>query len=115
MILRQNIVFYVTCYLQAEEKLRTSHIKRCKELRRLEGKSTDPSKIEAIRSSIQCLSTRITVSIQMIDNICLMINKLRDEELWSQIKELIRRLTQLPFFLPLVLFRVNSAFFTVSN
>ncbi|CAN6886668.1 unnamed protein product [Brassica oleracea] len=81
--------------VKAEEKLRTSHIKRCKKLRRLEGKSTDPSKIEAIRSSIQCLSTRITVSIQMIDNICLMINKLRDEELWSQIKELIRRLSEM--------------------
>lgn len=66
-------------------------MKRCKELRRLEGKSTDVNKLESIRSSIQCLSTRITVSIQMIDNICLMINKLRDEELWSQVKELIHR------------------------
>ncbi|KAF8090940.1 hypothetical protein N665_0461s0026 [Sinapis alba] len=81
--------------VKAEEKLRTSHMKRCKELRRLEGKSTNLIKIEAIRSSIQCLSTRITVSIQMIDNICLMINKLRDEELWSQIKELILRLSEM--------------------
>lgn len=81
--------------VKAEEKLRTSHMKRCKELRRLEGKSTDVNKLESIRSSIQCLSTRITVSIQMIDNICLMINKLRDEELWSQVKELIHRLSEM--------------------
>ncbi|CAH8332965.1 unnamed protein product [Eruca vesicaria subsp. sativa] len=81
--------------VKAEEKLRTSHMKRCKELRRLEGKSTDLSKIETLRSSIHCLSTRITVSIQMIDNICLMINKLRDEELWSQVKELIHRLSEM--------------------
>uniref|UniRef100_M4EAL4 Uncharacterized protein n=1 Tax=Brassica campestris TaxID=3711 RepID=M4EAL4_BRACM len=82
--------------VKAEEKLRTSHMKRCKELRRLEGKSTtDVNKLESIRSSIQCLSTRITVSIQMIDNICLMINKLRDEELWSQIKKLIHRLSEM--------------------
>ncbi|KAG2303399.1 hypothetical protein Bca4012_062163 [Brassica carinata] len=81
--------------VKAEEKLRTSYMKRCKELRRLDGKSTDASKVEAIRSSIQCLSTRITVSIQMIDNICLMINKLRDEELWSQIKELIHGLSEM--------------------
>ncbi|KAJ0257467.1 F55 [Hirschfeldia incana] len=81
--------------VKAEEKLRTSHMKRCKELRRLEGKSTDVNKLESIRSSIQCLSTRITVSIQMIDNICLMINKLRDEELWSQIKELIHRFSEM--------------------
>ncbi|ESQ34741.1 hypothetical protein EUTSA_v10007083mg [Eutrema salsugineum] len=78
--------------VKAEEKLRTSHTKYFKQLRRLEQNSTDPSKIEAIRSSIQCLSTRIRVSIHKIDSICLMINKLRDEELWSQMKELIHRL-----------------------
>ncbi|CAL9215683.1 unnamed protein product [Arabidopsis halleri] len=79
--------------VKAEEKLRTSHMKSYKQLRRLEAKSADQSKIEDIRSSIQCLSTRMRVSIHKINNICLMINKLRDEELWSQMKELIHRLS----------------------
>ncbi|KAG7597724.1 hypothetical protein ISN44_As06g020540 [Arabidopsis suecica] len=81
--------------VKAEEKLRTSHMKNYKLLRRLEAKSADLSKIEAIRSSIQCLSTRMRVSIHKINNICLMINKLRDEELWSQMKELIHRLSEM--------------------
>lgn len=80
--------------IQAEEKLRTAHMKNYKLLRRLEAKSADLSKIEATRSSIQCLSTRMRVSIHKINNICLMINKLRDEELWSQMKELIHRYKQ---------------------
>ncbi|KAG7592399.1 hypothetical protein ISN45_Aa01g012900 [Arabidopsis thaliana x Arabidopsis arenosa] len=79
--------------VKAEEKLRTSHMKNYKQLRRLEAKSADQSKIEDIRSSIQCLSTRMRVSIHKINNICLMINKFRDEELWSQMKELIHRLS----------------------
>ncbi|XP_023645869.1 nitrate regulatory gene2 protein isoform X2 [Capsella rubella] len=78
--------------VKAEEKLRTAHIKNYKQLRRLEAKCAEPSKIEAVRSSIQCLSTRMRVSIHKINNICLMINKLRDEELWSQMKKLIHRL-----------------------
>ncbi|KAL1209395.1 Protein ALTERED PHOSPHATE STARVATION RESPONSE 1 [Cardamine amara subsp. amara] len=81
--------------VKAEEKLRTSHMKSYKQLRRLEQKSTDLSKIEATRSSIQCLSTRMRVSIHKINNICLTINKLRDEELWSQMKELIHRLSEM--------------------
>lgn len=68
-------------------------MKSYKQLRRLEQKNADLSKIEAIRSSIQCLSTRMRVSIHKIDNICLTINKLRDEELWSKMKELIHRYT----------------------
>ncbi|XP_010477296.1 PREDICTED: uncharacterized protein LOC104756407 isoform X2 [Camelina sativa] len=78
--------------VKAEEKLRTAHMKNYKQLRRLEAKNAEPSKIEAVRSSIQCLSTRMRVSIHKINNICLMINKLRDEELWSQMKKLIHRL-----------------------
>ncbi|AAF79609.1 F5M15.15 [Arabidopsis thaliana] len=81
--------------VKAEEKLRTSHMKNYKLLRRLEAKSADLSKIEAIRSSIQCLSTRMRVSIHKINNICLTINKLRDEELWFQMKELIHRLSEM--------------------
>ncbi|CAA7020114.1 unnamed protein product [Microthlaspi erraticum] len=81
--------------VKAEEKLRTSHMKSYKQLRRLEQKNADLSKIEAVRSTIQCLSTRMRVSIHKIDNICLTINKLRDEELWSKMKELIHRLSEM--------------------
>ncbi|XP_010498486.1 PREDICTED: uncharacterized protein LOC104776171 [Camelina sativa] len=81
--------------VKAEEKLRTAHMKNYKQLRSLESKSAEPSKIEAVRSSIQCLSTGMRVSIHKINNICLMINKLRDEELWSQMKKLIHRLVDM--------------------
>ncbi|KFK44168.1 hypothetical protein AALP_AA1G223500 [Arabis alpina] len=78
--------------VKAEEKLRTTYMKYYKLLRRLEQKSTDFSKIEA---TMQCLSMRMRVSIHKIDNICFTINKLRDEELWSQMKELIHRLSEM--------------------
>ncbi|XP_010536454.1 PREDICTED: girdin [Tarenaya hassleriana] len=79
-----------------EEKLRTAHMENFKQLRRMEEKgTTDVRKLEATRTLIQSLSTRLKVSIHMIDKICVMINTLRDEELWPQMKELIHRLSKM--------------------
>lgn len=67
--------------------MRTYHEKKCKQLKRLDEKSTD--KIESTRSLIRTLSTKMNISIHVVDRISITINKLRDEELWQQINKLI--------------------------
>lgn len=81
--------------LQAEEKLRLLHEKKCKLLKRLAdhggiGNDNDAVKIESIRASIGKLSTKIRIAIKFIDSISNKLNRLRDEEFWPQIIDLIR-------------------------
>ena len=75
--------------LQAEEKLRTIHEKKCKQLKRMDERKADAYKIDSTRSLIWSLSTKMKISIQVIDRISITINQLRDEEFLQQINKLI--------------------------
>lgn len=87
--------------LQTVEKLHTIHEKKCKQLKRLEEKSAEAikieiTKIETTRSLIRTLSTKMNISIQVVDRISITINKLRNEELWQQINKLLPGYVAIP-------------------
>ncbi|XP_011041260.1 PREDICTED: uncharacterized protein LOC105137263 [Populus euphratica] len=78
--------------VKAEEKLRIIHAKNCRQMNNLDEKGADANKVNSTRSLLRMLSTKIKVAIQVIDKISTTINKLRDEELWPLISNLIEKL-----------------------
>lgn len=76
-------------FFQAEEKLRTLHEKKCKQLRRMNKKDDDAQKINSVKAFISILVTKMKVSIQVVDKISNSISKLTEEELWPQINRFI--------------------------
>ncbi|KAJ6403050.1 hypothetical protein OIU84_015047 [Salix udensis] len=81
--------------LMVEEKMRLAHEKKCRKLKRLDERGAEPYKVEATRTLIRSLSTKIRMAIQVVDKISVTINKIRDEELWPQLNELIQGLTRM--------------------
>ncbi|KAJ6680932.1 hypothetical protein OIU74_019420 [Salix koriyanagi] len=77
--------------VKAEEKLRIIHAKNCRQMNNLDEKGADANKVNSTRSLLRMLSTKIKVAIQVIDKISITINKLRDEELWPLISNLIEK------------------------
>ncbi|KAG2706167.1 hypothetical protein I3843_05G081700 [Carya illinoinensis] len=82
-------------YNEAEEKMRVDHDRKVDKLRRLDKKGAEAHKVDATRILIRSLSTRIKMAIQVVDKISATINKIRDEELWPQLNELIQGLTRM--------------------
>ncbi|KAF9622241.1 hypothetical protein IFM89_030283 [Coptis chinensis] len=78
--------------VKAEEKMRIVHERKVRRLKRLDEKGAEATKIDATRTLVRTLSTKIKIAIQVVDKISDKINKLRDEELWPQINELIKGL-----------------------
>ncbi|XWS20869.1 hypothetical protein CRYUN_Cryun30bG0006100 [Craigia yunnanensis] len=78
--------------VKAEEKLRIIHAKKCRQMKSMDQKGADARRVDSTRTLIRALSTKMRVSVQVIDKIAITINKLMDEELWPQINELIHRL-----------------------
>ncbi|KAI4297849.1 hypothetical protein L6164_037713 [Bauhinia variegata] len=81
--------------VKAEEKMRVAHDKKCRKLKRLDERGADFQKVDSTRTLIRSLSTRIRMAIQVVDKISMTINKIRDEELWPQLNELIQGLTRM--------------------
>jgi hypothetical protein len=54
-------------------------------------KGADANKVNSTQPLLRMLSTKITVAIQVIDKISITISKLRDEELWPLISDLIEK------------------------
>ncbi|XP_020234316.1 nitrate regulatory gene2 protein [Cajanus cajan] len=81
--------------VKAEEKMRVLHDRKCRKLKRLDDRGADFHKVDSTRSLIKSLSTKIRMAIQVVDKISVTINKIRDEELWPQLKELIQGLTRM--------------------
>ncbi|XP_021902447.1 uncharacterized protein LOC110818021 isoform X1 [Carica papaya] len=81
--------------VKAEEKLRKLHARKCRQIKRLDKKGADAHKIESTQIFIRTLSTKMKVAIHVIETISVTINKLRDEELWPQISDLIQRLLEM--------------------
>ncbi|TXG51942.1 hypothetical protein EZV62_021111 [Acer yangbiense] len=80
---------------KAEEKLRILYARKCRQIRSLGAKGGESLKVDSIRTMIRTLSTQIKIAIQVIDKMSISINKLRDEELWPQINELVHRLLEM--------------------
>ncbi|XP_050366677.1 protein ALTERED PHOSPHATE STARVATION RESPONSE 1-like [Argentina anserina] len=78
--------------VKAEELLRLTHEKKTRMLEQFDKKGGDSPKVDTIHNSLSSLLTKMKVAIQIVDRISITINKLRDEELWPQIIELINRL-----------------------
>ncbi|MFQ6628580.1 hypothetical protein Gotur_008096 [Gossypium turneri] len=65
------------------------HSKKRSQMRILDQRGADAHRVDSTRTSIRALSTKMRVTVQVIDNIVITINKVMDEELWPQINELI--------------------------
>ncbi|KAK9944340.1 hypothetical protein M0R45_009913 [Rubus argutus] len=81
--------------VKAEEKMRVVHDRKCRRLKRLDEKGAEAHKVDTTRTLIRSLSTKIKIAIQVVDKISVTINKIRDEELWPQLSELIQGLTRM--------------------
>lgn len=79
--------------VKAEEKMRVVHEQKCRKLKHLDERGAESHKVDATRILIRSLSTKIRIAIQVVDKISVTINKIRDDELWPQLNELIRGLT----------------------
>jgi len=82
------------------------HDKKLRKLKLLDEQGAEAHKIDPIRSTVKRLSTKIRISIQVVDKISIRVNTLRDEELWPQLNELIQGYVVCcySFFLPPVHF-----------
>ncbi|OWM84006.1 hypothetical protein CDL15_Pgr004437 [Punica granatum] len=81
--------------VKAEEKMRVNHDRKVQKLMRLDQRGAEATKVDATRTLIRNLSTKIRIAIQVVDKISVTINKIRDEELWPQLNELIEGLTRM--------------------
>lgn len=70
--------------------MRVIHDRKCRKLKRLEERGADFDKVGLTRTVIGDLSTKISMAINVVDKISMTINKIRDEELWPQLKGLIQ-------------------------
>lgn len=76
--------------------MRVIHDRKCRKLKRLDEKGAEAHKVDTTRTLIRSLSTKIKIAIQVVDKISVTINKIRDEELWPQLSELIQGYDSLP-------------------
>lgn len=81
--------------MQAEEKIRVLHERKSRKLKQLDEKGAESHKIDMTRKLVISLSSKIRIAIQVVDKVSDKINKLRDEELWPQLNELIQGLSRM--------------------
>ncbi|KAM0007533.1 hypothetical protein Hdeb2414_s0139g00810401 [Helianthus debilis subsp. tardiflorus] len=81
--------------VKIEEKMRVLHEEKKLRLVRLDEKGAEHHKVDATRTLIRSLSTKIRIAIQVVDKIAQKINTLRDEELWPQLNDFIEGLTKM--------------------
>lgn len=79
--------------------MRVVHDRKVEKLKRLDITGAEAHKIDSTRADVRSLSTKIRMAIQVVDKISVMINKIRDEELWPQLNELIQGYEELQVFL----------------
>lgn len=81
--------------VRIEEKIRLLLDRSSKRLQQLDKRGAEAHKIEATQTLIRKLSTKIRISIQVVNSVSAKISMLRDEELWPQIEELIQGLERM--------------------
>jgi hypothetical protein len=70
--------------------MRVNHEKKLRKLKRMDERGAENQKVDSTRKLVRSLSTKIRIAIQVVDKISVTINKIRDEELWLQLNELIQ-------------------------
>lgn len=70
--------------------MRIVHERKCRWLKHLDESGAEVRKIDSTRALVRKLSTKMRIAFQFVDSISCTITKLRDEDLWPQIDELIR-------------------------
>lgn len=85
-------------HFQVEEKMRIAHEQKSRKLKHLDEKGAEAHKVDATRTLVRSLSTKIRIAIQVVDKISVKINILRDEELWPQLNEFIQGYVKCYFF-----------------
>ncbi|TVU36960.1 hypothetical protein EJB05_18919, partial [Eragrostis curvula] len=78
--------------IKDEEKLRMEYEKKCKRLKSLDERGAESSTIESTQLSARLLRSRISISIRTADAFSSKIQKIRDEELYPQLIDLIQSL-----------------------
>ncbi|VVA99365.1 unnamed protein product [Arabis nemorensis] len=81
--------------VKGEERLRLNHEKKLKKLKRLDERGSESQKVDSTRILVRSLSTKIRIAIQVVDKVSVTINKIRDEELWLQLNQLIQGLSRM--------------------
>ncbi|URD77571.1 hypothetical protein MUK42_02803 [Musa troglodytarum] len=81
--------------VKAEEKMSLQLNKSHKELTNLVKSGGNAHKIDSTEKLINNFSTEIGITIQVVESISRKINKLRNEELWPQITDLLLRLIRM--------------------
>ncbi|WVZ91745.1 hypothetical protein U9M48_037874 [Paspalum notatum var. saurae] len=81
--------------VKSTEKIRVLYDKRCKTLKKLYDDGAEAQKLEEVEVSIKKLSSKLDISIRIVNNISYKINKLRDQELWPQTHEVIQGFMQM--------------------
>lgn len=81
--------------VKVEEKMRVVHERKSQKMKRMDQRGSEAHKVDATRTLVRSLSTKIKIAIQVVDKISMKINRLRDEELWPQLNEFIKGLTRM--------------------
>ncbi|XP_076931968.1 uncharacterized protein LOC143597325 [Bidens hawaiensis] len=81
--------------VKIEEKMRLLHEEKKRKLVRMDEKGAEHHKVDATRSLVRSLSTKIRIAIQVVEKISQKINNLRDEELWPQLNDFLEGLTRM--------------------
>ncbi|KAL7082903.1 hypothetical protein ACP275_14G130200 [Erythranthe tilingii] len=81
--------------VKAEEKMRVLHERKSKKIKNMDERGAEANKVNATRTLVRSLSTKMNIAIQVVDKISVKINNLRDDELWPQLNEFIQGLTRM--------------------
>lgn len=87
--------------------MRLLHEQKSRKLKRLDEKGAEAHKVDATRTLVRSLSTKIRIAIQVVDKISVKINNLRDDELWPHLNEFIQG------YVNVNTFYVNSLFYRI--
>ncbi|KAJ7559019.1 hypothetical protein O6H91_04G066200 [Diphasiastrum complanatum] len=81
--------------VKGAESIQIEYDRKYAALQHQENKSDEPEGLEKLRATVKTLHTRVAVAVQAVKTASLAINRLRDEELFPQLLELIRGLRQM--------------------
>ncbi|CAA2972895.1 nitrate regulatory gene2 protein-like isoform X2 [Olea europaea var. sylvestris] len=81
--------------VKASESIRKEYDHKCDQLRHQFAKDLSPQTIDRTRAVVKDLHSRIRVALHAVDSISKRIEKMRDEELFPQIIELIQGLARM--------------------
>lgn len=70
--------------------MRVVHERKSKKMKHMDERGSEAHKVEATRTLVRSLSTKMKIAIQVVDKISMKINRLRDEELWPQLHDFIQ-------------------------